>query len=414
MKIAIIGSGISGLTCGYYLHKNHSIKIFEANDYIGGHTSTVKVAEDEKTFNIDTGFIVFNQKTYPNFLELLKTLDVPYQKTFMSFSVKSEGEDFEYNGTSLNSLFAQRRNLFRVKMYCIIYGIFHFNRCAKRYIEEGKQTNSFGDFLTESRISQDVIRYYVLPMVSAIWSADFSNVYDFPAIFLLRFWHNHGFLEINERPQWFVVKDGSSSYIKKMILGFKKDIFLSSRVEKVSRIKNKVLVKALRKDPEEFDKVIFANHSDQVLSILEKPSDLEKSILESIPFKANHVTLHTDRSLLPKRRLAWAAWNYRLNPKSRNDSTVTYNMNILQSLNTKKTYCVSLNQDHLIDQSKIIYKNVYHHPIFTLNSTASQERLKENLGRDNTYFVGAYLQNGFHEDGVVSAKRVVKHIEEKL
>jgi predicted NAD/FAD-binding protein len=402
LKVAIIGTGISGLTCGYLLHKQHDITVYEAADYIGGHTNTIDV---EAGLGIDTGFIVFNKKTYPNFVNMMDDLGVAYQPTDMSFSVKCEDTGLEYNGTNLNTLFAQRLNLFKPKFLSMVAGILDFNKKAKAFLFDHQSEVSLGEFIATSKINAEVVKHYLVPMAASVWSADPKQMMDFPALFMLRFWENHGFLEIDERPQWYVISGGSRSYIAPLVGGFKDKIKVATGVTKVERRQDQVTV-STESATEEFDRVIFANHSDQVLKILKDPSEREKKLLKAFPFQPNRAILHTDASVLPNKRLAWAAWNYHLSRVSGPMASLTYNMNILQRIKSEKTYNVTLNPPFPIDPAKIIKTIDYHHPVFTVAGVVEQANYPEWAGERNTFFCGAYLRNGFHEDGVVTAQRV--------
>ncbi|MBP9706142.1 MAG: FAD-dependent oxidoreductase [Oligoflexales bacterium] len=413
MKIAIVGSGISGLTCAHMLHKKHDITLFEAGSYVGGHTNTIEVLEDGKKIPIDTGFIVFNKKTYPNFLRLIEKLGVSYQKTAMSFSVKSEKTGLEYNGTSLNSLFAQRSNIFKPKFISFVLGILDFNKKAKSYLNSNEQNMLLGDFIKKYEIRSAVVEQYLVPMAAAVWSADLDKMWDFPARFLLRFWENHGFLEVNERPQWYVISGGSYSYVKKIIKPFSDKITLNSPVKAVHRKESKVHLETADSN-HVFDAVIFACHSDDAIKILQDGSEKEKKLLNAIPFQKNTAILHSDTDILPKKKLAWAAWNYHLSAQENPLLSVTYNMNILQSLDTKKIYNVTLNPLQEIPRDKIIRSIEYKHPTFTNAGCLQQDHYKNWLGENNTYFCGAYLRNGFHEDGVVTAMNVCQHLGGEL
>ncbi len=406
MKIAIVGSGISGLVCGYILHKHHEISVFESGSYIGGHTHTHTVADGQQTLSIDTGFIVFNKKTYPNFLRLLEQTEVEFQPTAMSFSVKNDVTGLEYNGTSLNGLFAQRQNILKMDFWKMLTGIIRFNKEAKTFLANEPNPITFAEFAKKAKLNDQVINLYIIPMAAAVWSADPIEMWNFPAEFMLRFWDNHGFLNINDRPQWYVIKGGSSAYIKKLTQGFDKRILLNSRVTRVRRQKDKVFVSSALRGEEQFDAVIFANHSDQALANLQDASSLERDILSAIPYQENAVFLHKDAAVLPRSKIAWAAWNYHLTAKTNRRAVVTYNMNILQSLPTEQVYNVTLNPTFEIQRSLILKEITYHHPIFTLAGLEAQKRHKELLGPQNTFYCGAYWRNGFHEDGVVSALRV--------
>ena len=415
MKIAIIGSGISGLTSAYLLNRNHDITVFEANDYIGGHTHTHNIKIKDKEYAVDTGFIVYNERTYPNFIKLLDTLGVERQLSTMGFSVKSASEDYEYAGESLNSLFAKRSNIFRLGFLRMLYEMYRFGKKSDSTGLGLDVSITLGTYLRSENYSNEFINYFIIPMGAAIWSTPANKVLDMPAYFFIKFFYNHGMLEIINRPKWWVIKDGSSAYIKKIIKGFESKINLSSPIRTVSRLDNGIEIEtANSKKPLMFDAVVFATHSDQALGMLKDPTEKEKDILSSIPYQKNEVLLHTDSSLLPKRKLAWASWNYQLDSNPESPVVLTYNMNILQSLDCDETFCVTLNDHQSVDKSKVLKKITYHHPLFTVKGIEAQKRKLEISGVNNTYYCGAYWHNGFHEDGVASAIEVCKHFGEQI
>ena len=415
MKIAIIGSGISGLTSAYLLNRNHDITVFEANDYIGGHTHTHNIKIKDKEYAVDTGFIVYNERTYPNFIKLLDTLGVERQLSTMGFSVKSASEDYEYAGESLNSLFAKRSNIFRLGFLRMLYEMYRFGKKSDSTGLGLDVSITLGTYLRSENYSNEFINYFIIPMGAAIWSTPANKVLDMPAYFFIKFFYNHGMLEIINRPKWWVIKDGSSAYIKKIIKGFESKINLSSPIRTVSRLDNGIEIEtANSKKPLMFDAVVFATHSDQALGMLKDPTEKEKNILSSIPYQKNEVLLHTDSSVLPKRKLAWASWNYQLDSNPESPVVLTYNMNILQSLDCDETFCVTLNDHQSVDKSKVLKKITYHHPLFTVKGIEAQKRKLEISGVNNTYYCGAYWHNGFHEDGVASAIEVCKHFGEKI
>ena len=415
MKIAIIGSGISGLTSAYLLNRNHDITVFEANDYIGGHTHTHNIKIKDKEYAVDTGFIVYNERTYPNFIKLLDTLGVERQLSTMGFSVKSASEDYEYAGESLNSLFAKRSNIFRLGFLRMLYEMYRFGKKSDSTGLGLDVSITLGTYLRSENYSNEFINYFIIPMGAAIWSTPANKVLDMPAYFFIKFFYNHGMLEIINRPKWWVIKDGSSAYIKKIIKGFESKINLSSPIRTVSRLDNGIEIEtANSKKPLMFDAVVFATHSDQALGMLKDPTEKEKDILSSIPYQKNEVLLHIDSSVLPKRKLAWASWNYQLDSNPESPVVLTYNMNILQSLDCDETFCVTLNDHQSVDKSKVLKKITYHHPLFTVKGIEAQKRKLEISGVNNTYYCGAYWHNGFHEDGVASAIEVCKHFGEKI
>lgn len=407
-SIAIIGSGISGLVCAYRLAKDFEITLYEANDYVGGHTRTLTVEVEKQQFQVDTGFIVFNDRTYPNFIALLKELQIPYQKTQMSFSVTNSQEGLEYSGTSLNTLFAQRRNLLRPSFWQMTREILRFNRKVKEAAAQ-QSGITLGSFLLQGGYSTMFCNNYLLPMVSAIWSMGISSCMDFPLDFFVRFFKNHGLLDLTDRPQWFTIKNGSSSYIKPLTKNFAENIRLSTRVLRISRDEQGVLVTS-ETDAQHYDQVVLACHGDQALAILDNPSKEEVAVLQHFTTSTNEVILHRDISLLPSRKLAWASWNYNMIDLAAQKTTLTYNMNILQNLPSEYPFLVSLNQEIAAEYR---YASLsYNHPVYTLAATAAQKQWQKISGIDRIHFCGAYWHNGFHEDGVVSGLRVAKAIRE--
>jgi predicted NAD/FAD-binding protein len=412
MKIAIIGAGVSGNTLGWKLAKDHEVTVFESGSHVGGHTHTHEIDAFGKQYNIDTGFIVYNDWTYPNFINMLDTLGVETQSSSMSFSVHDESSGLEYNGTSLNSLFAQRHNLFRPSFLGMIKDILRFNKEAPKLLDETQADMPFGEYLKLNHYGQKFIKQYVIPMGSAIWSASPEQMFEFPAKFFIRFFHNHGMLSVSERPEWRVIKGGSKAYVAKLTQSFKDNIRLNTPIDSVSRNHDSVVVKPKNKPAELFDWVFFACHSDQALAMLEDASDDEIEILGAIPYQNNQIVLHTDINLMPKKKLAWAAWNYHLTEQPLNLAAVTYNMNILQSLESPEPFLVTLNHTSNIDPTKIIKTLNYTHPVFTPQGIAAQLRHADISGVNRTGYAGAYWRNGFHEDGVASALAAFEHFNQ--
>ena len=413
MKIGIVGSGIAGNVVAYYLCQDHQITVFEANDYIGGHTHTHDVEWEGQRYPVDTGFIVFNFKTYPRFTQLLKELNVQVQPTSMSFSVKCERTGLEYNGTSLNSLFAQRRNLFRPSFYRMIKDIIRFNREAPTLLESESADMSLGEYLSENRYSREFLEHYLIPMGSAIWSSDPSQLSSMPAHFLIRFFHNHGMLSVHNRPAWYVVKGGSKEYVRKLTTNYRRRLRVNTPVESITRHPEAVVIKTRNLPPEQFDYVFIATHSDQALQLLSDPLPAERDVLSAIPYQKNEAVLHTDHRVLPTRRLAWASWNYHLQREQVSSVPVTYNMNILQGIEAPVQFCVTLNNSLAVDPNKVIKRITYHHPFFTSKAVAAQQRQAEINGTKRTYYCGAYWRFGFHEDGVVSALNALEHFRRR-
>lgn len=417
-KIAIIGTGISGLTCGYMLNKEHDITVFEANDYIGGHTATKDVVVNDVHYAIDTGFIVFNDWTYPNFNKLMSQIGVNAQPSEMSFSVKNRQANLEYNGNTLNSLFAQRRNFFRPRFWRIVRDILKFNKLCKS--DDAQQHAATGvtlfDYIHHHNLSDDFSQNYILPMCAAIWSMSIEDSKAFPLTFFLQFFNNHGLLNITDRPQWYTIMGGSREYIAPLTREFADSIKLNSPVVKVTSSVTSATghtvhyrdeqVSETTVLTEEFDEVIFACHSDQALAMLETPTSQQQAVLSNIKYAMNDVVLHTDTNILPQRELAWASWNYLIKGdenETLQPATVTYNMNILQSLQTEHTFCVTLNNTAEIDPEKILGRYQYAHPQFSPSMVNAQGQRSTICGINNLHFCGAYWYNGFHEDGVRSA-----------
>lgn len=414
MKIAIVGTGISGNVLAYHLYREHDITVFESNDYIGGHTHTHDIEYNNQLYKVDTGFIVFNYKTYPYFTQLLNELNVETQKSNMSFSVKCDVTGLEYNGNTLNSLFAQRRNLFSPAFYRMIGDILRFNRESIKLLESANTSTSLGKYLRINRYSEQFIDQYIIPMGSAIWSASYQQMMKFPASFFIRFFHNHGLLSVNQRPDWYTIKDGSKSYVDKLIAGFSNKIRLNSPVRSVKRLPSHIEISTDDMPAEKFDYVFFACHSDQALRLLTKPEPFEHNILSSFPYQKNEVILHTDTNILPRNKLAWAAWNYHRLDTEFNPVAVTYNMNILQGITGPETFCVTLNNTQAIDKSRIIKQLQYDHPLFTREGINAQKQHSRLNGMNRCFYAGAYWRYGFHEDGVISALDTLSDFKEQL
>ena len=403
MNIAIIGSGISGLTCGYLLSKKHFVTLYEANNYLGGHTATVTVKIDDVELPVDTGFIVFNDKTYPNFLRMMNQIGIKIKPTEMSFSVQNKEQQLEYNGRNLNTLFAQRKNLYNPRFLRFVGEILRFNRLAKKAVSKDKKNDgilTLEEFLQNNRFDHFFSNNYILAMTSAIWSSSVENVKDLPLKFFLDFFHNHGLLELVGRPQWYVIEGGSKNYVPALSKNIQ-NIRLGCNVLSVHRKADGVNI-ITPYGEEFFDAAIFACHSEQALETLSDATAEERDVLGAITYEESEVVLHTDTSFLPKNERAHASWNYLWDPDLKGKPTVTYNMTLLQGLNTQKAICVTLNQTDKIAPQKILGKFRYSHPIFNEKSVEAQKKRQHISGLDRTYFCGAYWYQGFHEDGVRS------------
>ncbi|WP_438865076.1 NAD(P)/FAD-dependent oxidoreductase [Neptunicella sp.] len=410
-KIAIIGSGISGLTAGYILSRQHHVTLFEANDYLGGHTHTQDVQLNGKNYPVNTGFIVFNDWTYPNFIKLMDQLGVHSEPSNMSFSVRCENTGLEYNGNNLDTLFSQRRNLLRPRFWRMIRDILRFNKQSIQALQDNAVDDgeTVGAFFQRHGYSDDFVNLYIIPMGAAIWSASFDVMREFPLRFFLSFFKNHGLLSVDNRPQWRVLTGGSRAYIEPLSRPFADNIHLNCPIVSVQRTDDNVILTTQAGDQHQFDQVIFACHSDQALRMLAQPSASENAVLGAIPYQMNDVVLHTDSQLMPQRKKAWASWNYHLPQRTSNCAMLTYNMNMLQNFDDAPVpLLVTMNRNSEINPDKIIQRFRYSHPVFSLDGIAAQQRHHEISGHQRTHYCGAYWFNGFHEDGVNSALRVVK------
>ncbi|MGI9454987.1 MAG: NAD(P)/FAD-dependent oxidoreductase [Aeoliella sp.] len=409
MRIAVVGSGISGLVCARLLARSHEITLFEAEPHLGGHVNTVnvKMEDEDEERPIDTGFIVYNERTYPNFTRILGDLKVLTRPTTMSFSVRCDRTGLEYNGTSLNGIFAQRRNALRPTFLKLLRDILRFNREGCVDYEHVPETQTVGEYLAQKGYSKQFSQQYLLPMGSAIWSCPYGDFAQFPIRFILQFYVSHGLLSLRDRPIWRVIRGGSKQYVERLARPFADRIRLSCPVHAVRRLDREVLVKHAA-GGEQFDEIVFACHSDQALRLLSDADALETQMLSAFPYNLNAAVLHTDESVLPRKRRAWANWNYHIARHRGSRPTVTYNMNMLQHIQSRHTFCVTLNEATPIDPAKVIATFRYAHPQFTVQRAQVQRRHNELIRRRRTSFCGAYWRNGFHEDGVVSALAVCR------
>lgn len=408
MRIAIIGAGVSGLVCAHRLHSEHDVVLFEASDRAGGHANTVRVETETGVYDLDTGFIVFNDRNYPNFERLLDELDVETQASLMSFGV-SDGGDFEYNGASPNGLFASRGQMLKPSFHRMIADLVRFNRDARELLAS-EEDPSLREWLAVGGYSRAFVERLIMPQAAAVWSADPAQMWSFPARFLVEFFDNHGMLGFRERPRWRTITGGSRRYVEALTRPWRDRLRLSTPVTEITRHPDHVAVSSRECESERFDAVVIATHSDQALALLADPSDHERELLGVIPYQSNEAVLHTDRSLLPRRRRAWASWNYHLDEGVTGRCTVTYHMNRLQSLRADREFCVTLNRTAAIDPERIIRTIQYAHPVYTPAGVAAQSRHHEISGRNRTHYCGAYWGWGFHEDGAKSALRVVREI----
>jgi uncharacterized protein len=409
MRIAIVGAGVSGMVAAHLLYPRHEIVVFEAGEHAGGHANTIRVDTAEQTHNVDTGFMVFNDRNYPNFERLLRQLDVAWQRSDMSFGVSDGRGDFEYNSASPNGLFAKRAHLLTPWFHRMIADLVRFNRTARELLSGSGGDISLGQWLAEQRFSEAFVQRLIVPQISAVWSADPHQMRSCPARFLAEFFDNHGMLGLTGRPRWRTVMGGSESYVRALIGPWRHCLRLGAAVQAIERRYDAVMVKPYGGEAERFDEVVIATHSDQALAMLADADPREHEILGAMPYQANEAVLHTDKRLLPRRRRAWASWNYHLLETPTARVTVTYHMNRLQSLKADRELCVTLNRTAAIDPQQVIRTIPYAHPVYTPEGVHAQGRYAEISGRNRTHYCGAYWGWGFHEDGVRSALAVGAH-----
>ena len=412
MRIAVVGSGISGLVSAHLLSRRHDVVLFEADARVGGHTHTVDVDEDGRKVPVDTGFIVFNERTYPNFLALLRQLGVSWKESDMSFSVRSDRRDFEYGAPSVGALFAQKRNLLNPRFHRMLLDVLRFYREAKDLLDEGSEV-PLVQWLEARGYSRAFVEDHLLPLVGAVWSSSCQGVREFPARFLARFFENHGFLEVSRAFPWLTVQGGSREYVRAILGGFGGEVRTGSPVESIAR-GDGVTVKAAGQAAERFDHAVIAVHADQALRMLSDPSPVETGLLGQFPYRANKVRLHVDDAVMPRRKQAWASWNYHLDDAGQDGATVTYWMNRLQRPDARRDYFVTLNRDGAVAGDRTLLDVTYDHPVFSPEGVGAQRRHGELIGHRDTSYCGAYWRNGFHEDGVVSALAVCERFGERL
>jgi len=417
-RIAIVGAGIAGLSTAFHLHQDYDITVFEKEDYLGGHTDTHTLTIDGQLVNVDSGFIVFCRQFYPHFSAMLDTLGIETQTTDMSFSAYNRQSDVVYNATSLNTLFCQRRNLFKPSFYHMLIDLMRFYRQAVRVLDRNDHTMTVKEYLQKNNYSDAFINDHLFPMISALWSATPERVEQFPIRHLVEYLYKHGMMKLINRPEWLVVKGGSSQYIKALKKSLDCQWYISSAVTRVKRHENQILITTDDDNSHKFDAVVMATHSDQALALLENPSNDEQSILGDICFENNHVVVHTDEQVMHPNRKSWASWNTQvpdeLDPNSTSCCTANYWMNSLQDLPIKTNVFSTLNSHSKIDKSKILKERTYAHPIFTAKSVAAQTKKSVINGQQHTYYVGAYWGWGFHEDGARSAYETTQLIKSQL
>lgn len=413
-KLAIIGTGIAGMGSGHLLQNKYDIHLFEQNDYIGGHTNTIAVPEGNKTVHFDTGFMVFNFQTYPNLCRLFEEIKAPIKKTDMSFSVQHTPSGLEYCGSGVNGLFAQRKNIFNFSYIRMLLKISAFNKKSQEILDDPTYANfSLREFIAHFGFGEDMLWKYLIPMSSAVWSTPMEKMLDFPAITLIRFFKNHGFLGLNTQHQWWTLEGGSEAYKKILIAPFKDKIHVNKGVKHVEVVDGKPIITFLDGTIDSsFDKVIFASHGDQTLRMLKNPTQLQHDLLQHFHYQPNEAVVHTDESVMPKTKKTWSSWNYKIVEVNGNlVPTTIYWMNRLQGVSEKVNYFVSINPTpNSIDPSKVIRSFDYEHPLFDLPAIEAQKRLHELNVDGPLYFCGSYFNYGFHEDAYASAVKLAQHL----
>ena len=407
MKIAVIGSGISGLSASYYFSKKYKVDLFEQDDHFGGHSYTYDIKEENKIIAVDLGFIVFNEQTYPNLIRFFNELNVPFEKSNMSFSVSIKDTNVEYGGSGFNAIFANKKNLLNFKFLKMINEIINFYKTAPSLINTETSNATLGDYLKSSKLSKYFIEYHIIPMVAAIWSMPFQKAKEMPLKLFLNFFTNHGLFKLKNRPQWYTVSNRSRTYVKKVLEKISGEVFKNYKVSKILRNENNVRI-LIGNEYLDYDHVILASHADQSLELLDDPSLEESEILKKFTYVSNEAYLHRDENLMPIRKSAWSSWN----SISKNENTcVTYWLNKLQNLNSEKNYFLTLNPVEAIDKNKIIKKIHFTHPYFNKDNVALQKDLNKLQGKKRTWFCGSYFGYGFHEDGLKSSKELFKKFE---
>ena len=406
MKIAVIGSGISGLSAAYFLSKKFKVDLFEKNDHFGGHSFTYDIKEHDKVTPVDLGFIVFNKITYPNLVKFFEDLNVPYEKSDMSFSVSIKNTNIEYCGSGLGGIFTNKSNLLNFKFLKMIKEIISFYKIAPTLLQKNIKDQSLGEFLNDKKLSKYFIDYHLIPMVAAIWSMPFSKAKEMPIKFFLNFFTNHGLFKLKNRPQWYTVSNRSRTYVKKVINKISGEIFKNYKVSKIIRSNDNVRI-MIGKEYIDYDQVVLASHADESLNILERPTEEEKNILGKFKYVENVAILHSDESLMPKKKRAWSSWNSISDGKN---TSITYWLNKLQNLETTKNYFLTLNPIYKLNDNFIIKKINFTHPYLNHENTLLQKKLHSIQGKKRTWFCGSYFGYGFHEDGLRSSIELANNL----
>ena len=412
MKIAVIGSGISGLSAAYYLSKNHHVDLFEKEDHFGGHSNTIDITIDGKKISVDVGFIVFNHQTYPNLINFFDEIDVEIEKSDMSFSVSVENTNYEYCGKGLAGIFANKSNLFNVKFIKMFFDILKFYKsCSK--ISNFDQKITLNEFLNKNKWSEGFINYHIIPMVSAIWSMPPYEAGKMPMNFFLKFFQNHGLFKFKDRPQWYTVAHRSRTYVNKVLSSISGEYYKNYKINSIKRISSGIQV-YYGGDNEffDYDKVILATHANEALSLIKDPTEKEKNILSNFGYRENNAVLHFDESMMPKNKKTWSSWNSFVDPKNLNKSSLSYWLNLLQNLKIEKNIFLTLNPFRDIDEKKILKKIKFTHPYYDQKALDNQKNLKNIQNIENLLFCGSYFGYGFHEDGIKSSIEMLKNLDE--
>ncbi len=412
MKIAVIGSGISGLSAAYYLSKKHHVDLFEKEDYFGGHSNTIDVSIDEKKIPVDVGFIVFNYQTYPNLINFFKEINVEIEKSDMSFSVSVENSNYEYCGRGLSGIFANKSNLLNIEFIKMFFDILKFYKSCDKISNFDKKT-TLDQFLKTNKWSQSFINYHIIPMVSAIWSMPPYEAGKMPMNFFLKFFQNHGLFKFKDRPQWYTVSQRSRTYVNKVLANISGEYYKNYEVKSVKRHSSGVQV-YYGGDSEffDYDKVVLATHANEALSLIKNPTKLEINILSNFGYKENYAILHCDENMMPKNKKTWSSWNSFVDPKDLNKSSLSYWLNLLQNLDLKKNIFLTLNPFKKISEDKILRKITFTHPYYNQEALDNQKNLKNIQNKENLLFCGSYFGYGFHEDGIKSSIEMLKNLND--
>ena len=413
MKVAVIGSGISGLSAAHYLSKNFKVDLFEKNDHFGGHSHTLDINVENNIIPVDIGFIVFNFQTYPNFINFLNDNNVEIEKSNMSFSVSVKGTNIEYCGKGILGIFSNKKNLLNFNFFKMFFEIIKFYKKSNnlKNIEENLKLD---DFLKSEGMSEYFINYHIVPMVSAIWSMPPYEAKQMPLTFFLKFFQNHGLFNLKKRPQWYTIKNRSRTYVNKILKTISGEYYKNYLINKISRHPNGVQVFYGGKNEFfDYDKVVIATHADEALSLISEPTKDEKDILSNFKYKKNYAIIHTDETVMPNNKKAWSSWNSSVNKDNNSQTSITYWLNLLQNLNTKKNFFLSLNPFYKIEKNKIIKEINFTHPYYDKAALDNQKRLKYIQNKNNTLYCGSYFGYGFHEDGIKSSIEIIKYFNDK-